>query len=156
MSNQENSMFENFEEFQDFIKREGKNIKNWSSEQQQAFSQNVLNLLENDENFKLKYDTWTKQLEEQTKKQTRKAEPITLDARNSTEAIKNQIRIQQIKKQIAAQNIKIVDTSQRDRTIVIGGTEKDDKENKAKLENIKKSQKAANMGIIIKKKKYRI
>lgn len=156
MSNKENSMFENFEEFQVFIKKEGKNIKNWSLEQQQAFCQNVLNLFENDEDFKLKYEAWTKQLEKQSSEQTRKTEPITLDTESTIEAIKNQIKLQQIREYKATQNIKNIDKPKKNKAIIIGGSERDNQENKAKLENLKKSQKAATMGIIIKKKRYRI
>ena len=156
MGMQKEEMFGNFEEFQDFINRESKNIKNWSFEKLQEFSQNVSDLLENDEDFKSKYATWTKQLENQAKEQKGKTSPITLDAKSSAEEIRNQIRLQQLKKHKAAENIKILNTSPKSKAIVIGGTEKDNQENKTKLENIKKSQKVVNMGIIIKKKKYRI
>lgn len=149
-------MFENFEDFQKFIKKEGKNIRNWSLEQQQAFSQNVLNLFENDEDFKLKYEAWTKQIEKQVSEQKRKIAPITLDTESEIEAIKNQIKLQQIREHKAAQNIKNIDAPQKDKPIVIGGTEKDNQENKMKLENIRRSQKATNIGIIVKKKRYRI
>ena len=153
---QNNTMFENFEDFQKFIKKEGKNIRNWSLEQQQAFSQNVLNLFENDEDFKLKYEAWTKQIEKQVSEQKRKIAPITLDTESEIEAIKNQIKLQQIREHKAAQNIKNIDAPQKDKPIVIGGTEKDNQENKMKLENIRRSQKATNIGIIVKKKRYRI
>lgn len=149
-------MFENFEDFQKFIKKEGKNIRNWSLEQQQAFSQNVLNLFENDKDFKLKYEAWTKQIEKQVSEQKRKIAPITLDTESEIEAIKNQIKLQQIREHKAAQNIKNIDAPQKDKPIVIGGTEKDNQENKMKLENIRRSQKATNIGIIVKKKRYRI
>lgn len=153
---QNNTMFENFEDFQKFIKKEGKNIRNWSLEQQQAFSQNVLNLFENDEDFKLKYEAWNKQIEKQVSEQKRKIAPITLDTESEIEAIKNQIKLQQIREHKAAQNIKNIDAPQKDKPIVIGGTEKDNQENKMKLENIRRSQKATNIGIIVKKKRYRI
>lgn len=153
---QNNTMFENFEDFQKFIKKEGKNIRNWSLEQQQAFSQNVLNLFENDKDFKLKYEAWTKQIEKQVSEQKRKIAPITLDTESEIEAIKNQIKLQQIREHKAAQNIKNIDAPQKDKPIVIGGTEKDNQENKMKLENIRRSQKATNIGIIVKKKRYRI
>lgn len=149
-------MFENFEDFQKFIKKEGKNIRNWSLEQQQAFSQNVLNLFENDEDFKLKYEAWTKQIEKQVSEQKRKIAPITLDTESEIEAIKNQIKLQQIREHKAAQNIKNIEAHKKDKPIVIGGTEKDNQENKMKLENIRRSQKATNIGIIVKKKRYRI
>lgn len=153
---QNNTMFENFEDFQKFIKKEGKNIRNWSLEQQQAFSQNVLNLFENDEDFKLKYEAWTKQIEKQVSEQKRKIAPITLDTESEIEAIKNQIKLQQIREHKAAQNIKNIEAHKKDKPIVIGGTEKDNQENKMKLENIRRSQKATNIGIIVKKKRYRI
>ncbi len=156
MGIQKKEMFGNFEEFLDFVKKEGKNIKNWSIEEQQALCQNVSDLLEKDEDFKSKYATWTKQLEKQAKEQKGKISPITLDAKSSAETIRNQIRLQQIRKHKAAQNIEIIDGAKKTKAIVIGGTKQDERENKTKLENIKKSQKAANMGIIIKKKKYRI
>ena len=149
-------MFENFEDFQKFIKKEGKNIRNWSLEQQQAFSQNVLNLFENDEDFKLKYEAWTKQIEKQVSEQKRKIAPITLDTESEIEAIKNQIKLQQIREHKAAQNIKNIEAHKKDKPIVIGGTEKDNQENKMKLENIRRSQKATDIGIIVKKKRYRI
>lgn len=153
---QNNTMFENFEDFQKFIKKEGKNIRNWSLEQQQAFSQNVLNLFENDEDFKLKYEAWTKQIEKQVSEQKRKIAPITLDTESEIEAIKNQIKLQQIREHKATQNIKNIEAHKKDKPIVIGGTEKDNQENKMKLENIRRSQKATNIGIIVKKKRYRI
>ena len=153
---QNNTMFENFEDFQKFIKKEGKNIRNWSLEQQQAFSQNVLNLFENDKDFKLKYEAWTKQIEKQVSEQKRKIAPITLDTESEIEAIKNQIKLQQIREHKAAQNIKNIEAHKKDKPIVIGGTEKDNQENKMKLENIRRSQKATNIGIIVKKKRYRI
>ena len=153
---QNNTMFENFEDFQKFIKKEGKNIRNWSLEQQQAFSQNVLNLFENDEDFKLKYEAWTKQIEKQVSEQKRKIAPITLDTESEIEAIKNQIKLQQIREHKAAQNIKNIEAHKKDKPIVIGGTEKDNQENKMKLENIRRSQKATDIGIIVKKKRYRI
>lgn len=153
---QNNTMFENFEDFQKFIKKERKNIRNWSLEQQQAFSQNVLNLFENDEDFKLKYEAWTKQIEKQVSEQKRKIAPITLDTESEIEAIKNQIKLQQIREHKAAQNIKNIEAHKKDKPIVIGGTKKDNQENKMKLENIRRSQKATNIGIIVKKKRYRI
>ncbi len=156
MSIQKDKMFGNFEEFIDFINKEGKNIKNWSTEQQQAFSQSVLNLFENDEDFKLKYEAWIKQIEKQVAENKKRVKPITLDAKSSAEVIRNQIKLEQIRKYKAAQNIEIIANPKKDTPIVIGGTEKDNQENKAKLENIRKSQKAVNMGIIIKKKRYRI
>ena len=126
---QNNTMFENFEDFQKFIKKEGKNIRNWSLEQQQAFSQNVLNLFENDKDFKLKYEAWTKQIEKQVSEQKRKIAPITLDTESEIEAIKNQIKLQQIREHKAAQNIKNIEAHKKDKPIVIGGTKKDNQEN---------------------------
>ena len=153
---QNNTMFENFEDFQKIIKKEGKNIRSWPLEQQQAFSQNVLNLFENDEDFKLKYEAWIKQIEKQVSEQKGKIDPITLDTKSTTEAIKNQIKLQQIREYKAAQNVKNIDTHKKDKPIIIGGSEKDNQENKKKLENIRKSPKAVNIGIIVKKKRYRI
>lgn len=156
MDIQKKEMFVNFEEFLDFINKEGKNIKNWSLEQQQAFSQNVLSLFENDTEFKTKYEAWTREIEQQVAENKERAKIITLDAKSSAEVIRNQIRLQQIRKHKAAQNIKIIEASPKDKPIIIGGSEKDNQENKTKLENIKRSQKAVNMGIIVKKKRYRI
>lgn len=153
---QNNKMFENFEDFQNFIKKEGGNIKNWPLEQQQAFSQNILNLFENDEDFKLKCEAWIKQIEKQVSEQKEEIGPLTLNTESTIEAIKNQIKLQQIREHKATQNIKSIEAHKKDKPIVIGGTEKDNQENKMKLENIRRSQKATNIGIIVKKKRYRI
>lgn len=153
---EQNNMFENFEEFKEFIQKEGKNIKNWPIEQVQAFTQNVMDRIVNDEEFKTKYEAWANNLAHQAEEKKGKPRPITLDAKESSEIIRNQIKLQQIRKHRAAQNIKIIDKPKKDKAIVIGGTDKDNQENKAKLENMKKTQKALEMGIAIKKKKYRI
>ena len=113
-------------------------------------------MFENDEDFKLKYEAWTKQIEKQVSEQKRKIAPITLDTESEIEAIKNQIKLQQIREHKAAQNIKNIEAHKKDKPIVIGGTEKDNQENKMKLENIRRSQKATDIGIIVKKKRYRI
>lgn len=60
--------FNNFEQFLAYIRQNGSEMKNWSSEKTKEFCDKVMKLREESPEFKEKYDDWQKRLERKQKK----------------------------------------------------------------------------------------